>query len=277
MSCKAIVVVASGEAEDASVLSATAKLAARFAAHVRVVPAFPDPAAGLVYYGASLRRAPTDELSERVRASERETQERIESIARDAASRAGLDAASVVVEKRELQPAVALPPAAVLADLLTFGAAAARGPLAGLFAETLISTRAPCLLVRSAEWRFGAAAIAWDGSAQAGRAVRAAMPLLQAASRVIVLRNADDQGLEVGADPGRLIEYLARHGVANASARELRGERVAASLLAAARADQSELLVAGAYGRPRLYEMVLGGTTRALVNAPDAPHVLLAH
>jgi nucleotide-binding universal stress UspA family protein len=35
--------------------------------------------------------------------------------------------------------------------------------------------------------------------------------------------------------------------------------------------------VSGAYGRPRLYEMVLGGTTRSLVQAEQAPHLLLAH
>jgi nucleotide-binding universal stress UspA family protein len=48
-------------------------------------------------------------------------------------------------------------------------------------------------------------------------------------------------------------------------------------LLAGAQSETCELLVAGGYGRPRLYELALGGTTRSLVNAKDAPHVFLAH
>jgi hypothetical protein len=35
--------------------------------------------------------------------------------------------------------------------------------------------------------------------------------------------------------------------------------------------------VAGGYGRPRLFELVLGGTSRALVAAAEAPHILFAH
>jgi len=52
---------------------------------------------------------------------------------------------------------------------------------------------------------------------------------------------------------------------------------VSRSLLAAARDDGCELLVAGGYGRPRLYELVLGGATRGFVNAEGLPHILLAH
>ena len=44
-----------------------------------------------------------------------------------------------------------------------------------------------------------------------------------------------------------------------------------------ARRARCGLLVAGAYGRPRLYELALGGTTHALVNAEDRLHLLLAH
>jgi hypothetical protein len=36
-------------------------------------------------------------------------------------------------------------------------------------------------------------------------------------------------------------------------------------------------LVAGAYGRPRLFEIILGGTTRSLTHAPEGPSLLLAH
>ena len=37
------------------------------------------------------------------------------------------------------------------------------------------------------------------------------------------------------------------------------------------------LLVAGAFGHPRLQEYIFGGTTRAFLNATDAPSLFLSH
>lgn len=283
MSLKALVAIASGEQEDADVLSATAKLCAHFAARATVIPAFPDPSAALVYYGAALHSAPG--AAEQVALAQRDAQQRVEALAREVAANEGLSfgddatAPSCWVAQRALLPVVALAPAAVLADLVVIGARAASAGLSGLFAEALLSTRAPVLLIKSPAYVGGPVAVAWDGSGQAGRAVRAALPLLQAAASVLVVRNIDDQTAEADAsgDVGRLKAYLASHGVANIETRELRGQRVAESLLAAAHDAQCEILVAGAYGRPRLFEMVLGGTTRALAHASGAPNILLAH
>ncbi|HYD88906.1 MAG TPA: universal stress protein [Vitreimonas sp.] len=284
MSFKSILTVASGAPEDADVFRAAAKFAQRHGAHVRVMPAFPDPAADLVYYGLTLQSSSV--IPEQIAESERAAQQRIQALADEIIAAEGLKsiatpgAASMTVEQRALQPAVALAPAAVLADLVLFGASvAASAGLGGLFAETLLATRAPCFLVKQGAFDNGAVAVAWDGSAQAARAARAALPLLQAASRVVILRNVDDQTpeSEAGGDPARLGAYLALHGVAKVETRTLHGGHVAQSLLDAARKESCELLVAGAYGRPRLFEMVLGGTTRALVHAADGPNLLLAH
>lgn len=273
MTLKSIVVVACGEDSDTEVVGAAGKLAARFGAHVTVTPAFPDPAADLVYYGAALQTVGA--ASERIIASERAAQERLEALGRDVAA---LEKVAVNVEKRALLPAVALAPDAILADLVLFAGAAAQSTLGALFAETLLSTRAPVMLTKGAALAGGPIAVAWDGSGQAARAVRAALPLLQAASGVLILRNVDDETAEAEASTSEELQtYLTRHGVSNTAVREVRGARVAESLLSAARADKCELLVAGAYGRPRLFEMVLGGTTRALVNAAGAPNLLLSH
>jgi nucleotide-binding universal stress UspA family protein len=273
MTLKSIVAVACGDESDAEVVGAAGKLAARFGAQVSVTPAFPDPAADLVYYGAALQTVA--EAGERIVASERVAQERLESLGRDVAARDGV---TISVEKRSLMPAVALAPAAILADLVLFAGAAARSALAPLAAETLLSTKAPILLTKGVPFTGGSVAIAWDGSGQAARAVRAAMPLLQAASGVLLLRNVDDETEESEAStPERMRAYLTLHGVKNIALRDVRGAHVADSILSAARADKCELLVAGAYGRPRLFEMVLGGTTRALVSTPEAPSLLLAH
>jgi len=278
MSLKSIIAAASGESADAELLSVVAELAARFGAHVRVAPAFNDPAGNLVFYGAALGQGTPDMLA-RVNASMHQTLEKLQSLARDVAAQHQLAPSALVVETRALQPRDAVASAAVLADLVAFNGAAARSPaLADLFAETLIGMRAPCFIANGGAYAFGATAIAWDGSAQAGRAVRTALPLLQSAARVVVLQNADDGGLDPDAaalDP--LNDYLSRQSVMNVTTRVVRGANVAASLLGGAREEQCELLVAGAYGRPRLYELALGGTTRSLVHAENAPHLLLVH
>jgi len=286
MSYKSIVAVASGEKDDALLLTAAAKVAARSSGQVRVVPGYPDPAADLVYFGAVLNRA-SDTVVERVRAGEAVAREHLEMAAREAAAREGVrfDACGVgpclYVDERALLPAIAIAEAAVLADLVMFAGRAARNlyGLAAPFAETLLEARAPVLLVKDDQFGFGAAAIAWDGSAQAGRAVRAAMPLLQFAEEVVILQNADDlsEQTRASASPEALIAHLARHGVARAKSVAMSGDNVAKALLQGAHEQRCGLLVAGAYGRPRLYELALGGTTRALVNAEDRLHLLLAH
>ncbi|MGE0533112.1 MAG: universal stress protein [Hyphomonadaceae bacterium] len=273
MTLKSIVVVASGEPSDAEAIGAAGELAARFDGAVGVTPAFPDPAADLVYYGAALQTVA--EAGERIMASERQAQERLESLGRDIAAREG---ASVIVAKRSLLPAMALAPAATLADLVIFSGEAVRSKLGPLFAETLLATRAPILLTKGAPVAGGRVAVAWDGSGQAARAVRAALPLLQAASGVLLARNVDDNSNEASvSSPEQMQAYLAQHGVKDVVALDVRGAKVAESLLVTARAEMCDLLVAGAYGRPRLFEMVLGGTTRALVHADGPPNLLLAH
>lgn len=278
MTCKCLIAVASGEPEDASVLAVAARVSARLGARLRVLPAFADPAADLVYFGAALKHDVGQEAAERIAASEGEILARLRDQASAAARAENVPDDMLVVEARDLRPASALARAAVLSDLVLFGHGAAHGALEGMFVEALVSSRAPCLLIKSGEYRFGPAAVAWDGSAQAGRAVRAALPLLQAASRILVLRNAEDRDLRGDAsDSADLIAYLRMHGGTEVADRQLKGERVADSLLEAARTENCDLLVAGAYGRPRLYELALGGTTRALADASEPPHVLLSH
>ena len=67
-----IVALAFGDKEDGRVLLAAGSMAARFAAHVQVIPAFADRAADLVYYGTVLNRAVTNAAVRRVEEGERE-------------------------------------------------------------------------------------------------------------------------------------------------------------------------------------------------------------
>jgi nucleotide-binding universal stress UspA family protein len=283
MAYKSIVAVASGEESDVHGLNAAAQLASQCGAQVRVLAAYPDPAADLISLGAALHGA-SDAITERVRESERVQQRQLERRVAEAAARAGLameakpDGAAIFAEPRALIPSVAIAEAAVLADLVMFAGDAAREALGAPFIETLLQSRAPILIVNDSQFSFATVAIAWDGSAEAGRAARAAAPLLALAEEVVILQNVSDLGgRSKMAASDALSAYLARCGVKRTRRLEVEGDNVAVSLLRAAHEARASALVAGAYGRSRLYELALGGTTRALVHGADDLHLFLAH
>lgn len=119
--------------------------------------------------------------------------------------------------------------------------------------------------------------VAWNGSREAARALSDAVPLLARAKAVVVLSSgpAGDEGPIHGAKAA--LRYLARHGITaetvHASAAD---DRVGDLILARAKKVGADLVVMGAYGRPRFAEWVLGGATRAVLgNAGIA--VLMSH
>ena len=71
--------------------------------------------------------------------------------------------------------------------------------------------------------------------------------------------------------------WLARHGIA-ASVRHEVAEDVDAGQLMLSRAADfgADLIVMGAYSRPRLSEIVLGGVTRLMLESMTVP-VLMSH
>lgn len=149
-------------------------------------------------------------------------------------------------------------------------------------AETvLLNSPAPALIIPYAG-EFGGdfqrPLVAWDGSLQASRAVRGALPLLAKAGHAEVLVfNSDDAAEPHGEQPGAdLALYLARHGIeVNVTERRIDGGTGEALLSAAADVD-ADLLVMGAYGHTRFREIVLGGVTRTVLQAMTVP-VLMAH
>lgn len=121
--------------------------------------------------------------------------------------------------------------------------------------------------------------IAWDGSREAARAVADALPLLKRA-RVVAIetvrRSGDDTDMQAaGAD---LAAYLARHGVrASCSATpRVPGMTTGAVLLGRASDLHADTLVMGAYGHTRVYERVLGGATRTILESMTVP-ALMSH
>jgi nucleotide-binding universal stress UspA family protein len=163
-----------------------------------------------------------------------------------------------------------------LSDVIVFDSAAARGkgPLAESFQQMIADEQRPVVVARPGLKVGGVALVAWDGGKEASRALRTALPLLQKASSVVLAGAPGASSRSFDLD--RLVEFLAARGV-NASTRVLEGSNDAAGLLlGAARDVGADVLVAGAFGHPRLQEFIFGGTTRSLLNS-DGPSLFLSH
>jgi nucleotide-binding universal stress UspA family protein len=117
-----------------------------------------------------------------------------------------------------------------------------------------------------------AALVAWNGSAEAAHALKAAVPLLARASSVVLARIGgewpDTRELPVSGGA----EYLSRHGI-SCEITDFPDEAgsVAQALGKAAAAREAAYLVMGAYGVPRLVETMFGGVTREFFTFPPLP------
>lgn len=162
------------------------------------------------------------------------------------------------------------------ADLAILGASAG-----GQFATvdpTELSARsgAPVLQIGSVRPRvpFRHVLIAWKDSREARRSVHEALPLLRRAERVVVLGVGDEVRSERLAQVAR---HLARHQVAATHLHLSKtAAGVCAQILQHAETEGCDLLVSGAYSRPRYSERVFGGVTRELVRGLPMAW-LLAH
>ncbi len=166
-----------------------------------------------------------------------------------------------------------------LADIIVVGRAGEDGGAdAFLSAETaLFQTGRPVMLVGPdpLETLEGQAMVAWNGSAEAARAVAGALPLLSRADGVLVVA-IDEDDSDLPSSSG-LASYLERHGLRiSRRAVSSAGRAIADCLADEAEQAGATLLVMGAYGHSRLRELVLGGVTRGVLTKGSRP-VLMAH
>lgn len=117
-------------------------------------------------------------------------------------------------------------------------------------------------------------AIAWNGSAEAARAVGFAMPLLRRAERVCILsaRELDDAVL----GPAEMASYLAWHGLRATTHTFPGAHNTGETLLAEVMGMGADMLVMGAYTHSRLRQLILGGVTRHMLHHATIP-LFLSH
>jgi nucleotide-binding universal stress UspA family protein len=163
-----------------------------------------------------------------------------------------------------------------LSDVVVFtnDPARGRGPLGEAFQQVLADEQRPVLIARDGLKIGGTIAVAWDGGKEASRAARLALPLLEKAKTVVIL--AATKASSRSFDPAKLQSYYGARGVK--AQIELLPETgdAAPVLLRAAQEAGADILVAGAFGHPRLQEFIFGGTTRTLLNS-DHPSLFLSH
>jgi nucleotide-binding universal stress UspA family protein len=117
--------------------------------------------------------------------------------------------------------------------------------------------------------------IGWNGSAEAARAVGAAMTYLHNAEAVTILTGRRQE--DVHPSPEELVDYLGWHGVrADVKIVDAHDPHVGEALLKACRDMGINMLVVGGYSRSRLRELILGGVTGHLLSSAEIP-VFMVH
>lgn len=111
--------------------------------------------------------------------------------------------------------------------------------------------------------------IAWRSSREAARAVRDGLEVLRRAERVNVLTiGPAEQDHLPGAE---IAAYLERHGIKVETRTNDSDDEPGEIILAIAREIDADLVMMGAYGRSRLRELILGGTTKHMLSHATMP------
>ncbi len=203
----------------------------------------------------------------------------------DIARRSGVSSEERVVELLSGGTLDALLASANLCDLAVVGQDNPDRPepmREAIIEALLFDTGVPVLVVpyTNTSVAFDHIVIAWDGSATAAKAARAALPLLPRARRltVLVIEKAGARRSVSAGEPGaEVATYLARHGL-EVTIDTVTGTpiSIADTMLNYVSDHGVDLIVMGGYGHSRLREFVFGGATREILTSMTAP-ILMAH
>lgn len=140
--------------------------------------------------------------------------------------------------------------------------------------DVIMAAGRPVLTVPSGrgELDISTVLVAWKDTPQARRAVVAALPLLANAKRVVIIGVGEETTTEALGD---VADWLASHGV-TAETVHVKERNAGRAITKAAELQGAGLIIAGAYGRSRLREFILGGVTRDLLFKSKTP-CLLTH
>ncbi len=165
------------------------------------------------------------------------------------------------------------------ADLMVAGRSPSRAGVGGEVLEAgLMDSGRPLLIAaaKAPENLGGTIAIAWKDTPEAACAVSAALPLIRAAAKVVVV-TVSEHAVNPDKSADRLLSML-RWQNPNVSLvnLETHNDAPVEVLLAEVVKSGASLLVMGGYGHSRLREAVFGGFTQRILDGAAIP-VLMAH
>ena len=146
------------------------------------------------------------------------------------------------------------------------------GPNAVNAGEIIMQVGRPVIVVPNAikNLKLENILIGWKDTREARRAIADALPLLKVAKQVTLLAitNVDEQA-SVAKRLDAVLAWLKSHGVTAKPMVSIAVDTDATQLIAIAKQQDADLVVAGAYGHSRLRQWVLGGVTNDLLQRAD--------
>ncbi|PKQ02034.1 MAG: hypothetical protein CVT73_20375 [Alphaproteobacteria bacterium HGW-Alphaproteobacteria-12] len=286
MSVRKILVPLAGRPEDDEVLATALSVARGFGAQLVGLFARPDPTEALPYLGDGVSGQVIEDLMQAAREGADLASGRVKS----ALEKAAKDAGVAVAEKgaSPVLPSVrfldvtgrrdeVVAAHSRLSDLIVFGEGTTGAAGGTALEAAMMSAGRPVLIAPKKAWSpvGGSVCIGWDESAEAARAVTAAIPFLEKAKKVTILCIG---GKELDPAPGStLADYLELHGVvADVHLVDAAGRAAGEVLLEHAEKAKTDLLVMGGYSHSRLIEFIIGGATQHVRSHATIP-VLMAH
>ncbi len=285
---RTMVVHVSDSERSSEVLSCAAMVATAQGATLRAVHAVDPP-----HLGAYLSPETAMTAAQLGQDAERMRTGRARDRALDAARASGM---SIEFEAAGADPIKAMIARSRVADLVVLGQPFEedpQGPSRRFASKLLVTAGCPVLFIPGVGPIDACASrvlVAWSATRESARALRDALPMLQRAAAVEVLRfGSPEPGAEEPLDA--VAAYLRAHGVpATSSVKPVReisfSERmltptvvdasIAELLLSHAADMNANLVVMGGYGHTPAYELVLGGVTRTMLASMTVP-VLMSH
>ena len=291
MTIKTILAAASGGSASDGAIELASRFARRFGAHLEGYHAKPDPRDLFTYSGDGFGLSMSGEFIDRfvkdadaiaaktkasfaatvarhqIGMSAAPSQSLPERIGASAAWREEVGYGPTMVARR-----------ARFFDLVVLGRSerVVDQPHTDVVEQALINSGRPVLLApaKSPAEVGETVALGWNGSAEATRAVVAALPFLAVARRTAIITVGEKHQESAAA----LIDYLGWHEV-KAQHRHVpavSGVGPGQQLLSAAREENADLLVMGGYGHMPWREFLFGGATREVVGVSLLP-LLLSH
>ncbi|HKT19024.1 MAG TPA: universal stress protein [Stellaceae bacterium] len=291
MTIKTILAAASGGSASAGAIELACRFARRFGAHVEGFHARPDPRDLFAYSGDGFGMSMSGEFVDRfVKDAEEiasKTKSSFETIAKrhqiavgsmPSQQLPGKIAATATWHEETGYGPTLVSRRARFFDLTVLGRSerVVDQPHTDVVEQTLVHSGRPVLLAPAkTPEAFGDNIVAgWNGSAEATRALAAALPFLGAAQAVTIVTIGEKHQESSAA----LIEYLGWHDI-KAKHRHVpavSGVGPGQQLLSAAREESADLLVMGGYGHLPWREFLFGGATREVVGVSLLP-LLLSH